>query len=186
MKTEQLKIAVLFAATKDVRYYLNGIHLKRDPRSGTRLSATDGHAMIRVTDTAQRGDDWETIVPLDLIKAVIASKCKEFDLTQDGTTLTASWHGGSASAAAIDGRFPDCDMIIQHVDEPSLTPTSISPALLAKLAKLPTNANTGVTLSLNAESSGIFGIEHDAFQIAGVVMPMRTRMSRSAILGAMS
>ena len=40
---EYLTSTILFASKKDVRYYLNGIHVNRE-----HLEATDGHRAVRI------------------------------------------------------------------------------------------------------------------------------------------
>jgi DNA polymerase III sliding clamp (beta) subunit (PCNA family) len=52
IQRKQLRAILNFAAVKDIRYYLNGLHVRQDHR-GTILEATDGHAlgMLRVDDS---------------------------------------------------------------------------------------------------------------------------------------
>ncbi len=49
MTKAQIKAMLVLAATKDIRYYLNGIHVSQDQR-GTIIEATDGHVlgMLRI------------------------------------------------------------------------------------------------------------------------------------------
>lgn len=47
---EYLPMLAAFAAKNDVRYFLNGFHVKPHPEKGVILTATDGHCLINIHD----------------------------------------------------------------------------------------------------------------------------------------
>lgn len=103
----------LFRATKDIRYYLNGVYLEAGPL-GARLVATDGHTM-----GVGRIEGWfpvtSVIIPESLVKLVKAGKGNlshldiEFDETPSETprTITLRTYGNTMSAPEVEGKFPN-------------------------------------------------------------------------------
>lgn len=98
----QLKAALLFAANKDVRYYLNGVLFNGETGE---LVATDGHRII-VVKTSWRGES-KCIIPRGLIeKALKITKADEvIELEYDEAHKLITLHGLFDSA--IDGKYPD-------------------------------------------------------------------------------
>ena len=74
-----LKAINLLSADKDIRYYLNGVHVTATA-TATRLTATDGHALgIHQSEQQNEGVDFvEMIIPNDVIK-LIKSASKNVD-----------------------------------------------------------------------------------------------------------
>jgi DNA polymerase-3 subunit beta len=106
--------AYLFQAHKDVRYYLNGIHLEA-AKDGIIATATDGQRLIIVSDTNATLET-DMIISFD---SGFVTKCKNrkadlVTITQDGDTVLATVTSETDSdfmhiskAEIIDGRFPD-------------------------------------------------------------------------------
>jgi DNA polymerase III sliding clamp (beta) subunit (PCNA family) len=72
IETNVLKGLIEFAATGDVRYYLNGIYVKQEGRD-IRMIASDGHTLATATledDTWEGDDDIAVIIPLETVKAI--------------------------------------------------------------------------------------------------------------------
>ena len=115
-----LKAVSRFSATKDVRYYLNGVYVQASP-SETRLSATNGH-ILAVHTTAHDGENvnggfTDLIIPADTVSAILkikpASKYLEtVTLSQDNGTWKAEFAGMSVAFIPIDGKFPDYTRVI--------------------------------------------------------------------------
>lgn len=102
------------AATKDIRYYLNGVCVER--RNGrVILASTNGHIAGAMHCGESVGPDVAFIIPLDTIK-----KCKP----TKGSTLVAVTYDdetkrieiervdGVLLAQAVDGKFPDWRRIV--------------------------------------------------------------------------
>ena len=114
--------AVAYAmAVKDIRYCLNGMLMQHNGQE-TRLVATDGsrlHAcIVKHKDAELLPEVIEAIIPDSLVKTILKAKpgrygYKEIAFTIDGTRIQADlFDGTSASATAIDGKFPDYHRVI--------------------------------------------------------------------------
>ncbi len=114
--------AVAYAmAVKDIRYYLNGMLIQHNGQE-TRLIATDGHRLhaciVRHKDAELLPEVVEAIIPASLVKTILKAKpgrygSKEIAFTIDGTRIQADlFDCVSASATAIDGKFPDYHRVI--------------------------------------------------------------------------
>lgn len=147
------------AGKSDVRYYLNGIHVKQG-NGVLQLTATDGHRLARA---ALRGPDYET--PIDRIitneGVKLALTLLKSNLPFDLNTLPE--HTGHA--------YPDADRVIPR--ETAATETlSINAKYLAEAcaaaAKL---APLGIKLEMNGPSSMIVGrVGDDAMFL---IMPVK-------------
>lgn len=93
-----------FAATQDIRYYLNGIYIEA-AGDDTILVATDGHRIgyARVAATLPAGT--QMIVPNDILRAVKAKG--DVAIALDGNALTLTYDGATYSGKAIDGKYPE-------------------------------------------------------------------------------
>lgn len=104
------------AAARDVRYYLNGIHL--NGRRGAKLvaTATDGYRLGRAELPLADGReiDRDIIIPLDasesLRKLLPESGIVDLAIWDRGIRLTAS--EVEISAKLIDGKYPESDRVI--------------------------------------------------------------------------
>ena len=109
INTKSLKAACLVAATKGVRYYLNGVQV---------LVREDGEAFIRATDGTVAFEDIQAheapgpvdlIIPIDVAKGAAKSKASVIDLVAvgDGQYTLAGY-----IFKPIDGKFPDIDRVM--------------------------------------------------------------------------
>jgi len=110
-----LRAALMHAAKRDVRYYLNGVYVEP---ARQRVTATDGHRMYvgRFSDAGADGPGF--IIPRDALelalKAHKAAHGRDADtaalhIVADGAALKL---GATVSATAIDARFPDVERVI--------------------------------------------------------------------------
>jgi hypothetical protein len=112
-----LRAVELFAATQDVRYYLNGIHVRAILHDTILLTATNGHMVGQYRHTLQPGDGPYTpgedyILPRDLLQGVKVSKfMPNVTVTAHTDEWTVAYADGKRSGPTIDGRFPDTDRI---------------------------------------------------------------------------
>ena len=110
-----LKFARAFAATRDVRYYLNGVHVDVDPvESKLRLTGTDGHRFGRITLDVRAPDDFEPfIIPLDradaFLKITKPKKSDTYTVPLSDSTV------GELAFTPIEGKYPDCDVMFDRV-----------------------------------------------------------------------
>ena len=101
-----LSAAALVAATKDIRYYLNGVYVFQC-NSIVYVAATDGSSLFidLLPDAEPAEQDFEVIIPIDTVKRVLKAKIKDFQLaekSQDGM-----WTIGPEAFKPIDERIPD-------------------------------------------------------------------------------
>lgn len=106
-----LKTALLFAAKKDIRYYINGV-LFEVLDGQARLVATDG----QILGVFQLGEcslpDTQIIIPREKIES-IRLKADEVTLRPgDGKTCALVYSGDEFTFTAVDGRFPDYRRVI--------------------------------------------------------------------------
>lgn len=173
-----LKAVNLLSADKDVRYYLNGVHVSATA-TATRLIATDGHALgMFQSDQQNEGVDFvEMIISTDVIK-LLKSASKTVDTvvieTQDGLTGTiGAITGAAVSFKAIDGKFPDVQRVIPQTI--SGAPAQYQPYLLekfSKASKLLGSKKGLINVAYNGPSTALVKIDaNDRFM--GLVMPLR-------------
>lgn len=111
-----LQAALLFAAVKDVRYYLNGVYF--DKRGY--LVATDGHRAIAI----ETGQTWleSFIVPSELIAKALKVSDKhieDVDIEIDFGETTMAFVDVSIDGIkgqTIDGKYPDWEAVIPVKD----------------------------------------------------------------------
>lgn len=183
VKTDHLRAALLFAASKDVRYYLNGVYLESS-ETETRLTATDGHCLGSLRSDAVNGMGGRSFLDLIIPSAPIVSALKllpkgETDVCvslQDGRwTLEAG--GAKLPFEPIDGRFPDYRRVLPN-NIPDGKPAQFDPALLLRFAKaaviLKGKKGTALVHHHDAGSSALLTVS-DFDDFAGVCMPIRTK-----------
>ena len=91
--TNHLKAVLLAAGKKDLRYYLNGVHVNKH-----HLVATDGHRMHVVC----HGGDWPhdpVTIPRDACELAIKGKTTTLEITPTAI--------GPISYQPVEGRYPD-------------------------------------------------------------------------------
>lgn len=138
----QIRAALLFAADKDIRYYLNGVCLHVGECGDARLVATDGHrlAVVKVCDqsTATPG---EYIIPREYLKAIKKASrtaSQTVFLTIEGDSFRIFDIPENAilcGSKLIDGKFPDWQRVATLPDFESLTPGAFNAAYLADIQK---------------------------------------------------
>lgn len=176
-----------FAATKELRYYLNGVLIEM--HGGVlRLVATDG-ALIGVCllpDEYPEKADFAWIMPNAMVDAIIKSKIKQAyvtvgpDSVEKGSsaTLSVSLNGAQLSFRAIEGRFPDWRRVVRLSNAP-IMPSNFDAALLgriAKASKLSGSSKWGYFGLLQCgDKMGLFSI--DGVNIVGAISPLNPKVT---------
>ena len=177
IQRRQLRAILNFAAVKDFRYYLQGVHVRQDHR-GTILEATDGHAlgMLRIDDTPKPVAS--CILPTESVKALLGSRKdgnQYLDFHVDGLNVTSSGCNNVMTFQRLDGTFPDTVRVTPK-DSPEDGAAQFDADLLVKFQQC--------VKDLEINKTGHFGIRHrgannsalvdigDA-DFVGVIMPMR-------------
>lgn len=135
-----LRAALEFAATQDIRYYLNGIKIEAT-KTHTTYVATDGHRLIAVRHEAENEEKAELIIPVTVAK--IASKGaiktiggEKVSLTIDKLQYDISTPGGRLIFTPIQGNFPEWRKVATSYKKPEKRQgdkfLSINPVYLKK------------------------------------------------------
>lgn len=173
-----------FAATKDIRFYLMGLHIVQDQR-GTMIEATDGHVCGRLLIDSTPQAPAKVLIGTPEIKQILGTKAKGeqgvvFEV--DGDDIKVWTVGVHIVAKRMDGTFPDCarvtpkagyDIVAGHYD----------PALLVRFAKAEEDfgARKGMPyLRQNGENAALVTLGHEPMFV-GVVMPMRGAVIESYV-----
>ena len=174
--TQAVKAATNFAATKDIRYYLNGVYL--EARDGKLfIVATDGGAMYVHRVTLPQDEpiyDFGVIVPIDTAKMFAKTKSEVLKVTINGDTITLSDGAINTTTKAADGRYPDWRRVLPedagspdhsgHYNVDYLT-------ACAKAGKLYGRKDYAcVPLSTGKEKAGVLWFDDNSMAI---VMPLR-------------
>jgi hypothetical protein len=120
LKTSVLRAALICAAKKDLRYYLQGICVSINHPNIAMVYGTDGHVMfagqcpIEVID-APTAYGFEIIIPSDTIKA-IDKKAEFIDLETIDGGAKDYYLLGNARFQAINARYPDISRVVPSRD----------------------------------------------------------------------
>ena len=110
-----LKALLLFAAKKDVRYYLNGIHIVVKNGVVT-LTASDGHTMIRLIKECHESVNIDLIIPRYIVEhsLKVSDGCKsQYVLFQtESNKLGQLWFD------PIDAKYPEFNVKAIKDDNP--------------------------------------------------------------------
>lgn len=104
--------------SKEIRYYLNGLHFEAKQNDGFYLVATDGHRMALIkNDSIQADRDYSFIIPHETIKNLIKMMDKNqpialIDYDFDNNKIVIEYNGNCIRVAGIDGKFPEWHRII--------------------------------------------------------------------------
>lgn len=178
---KQLKALSRFAATKDVRYYLCGVHVVQDAR-GTYLEATNGHMLGRLLVSADAKPQASIIVGNDAIAKLAASGKKGdawLHFTVTGSCIEVICGNDKYTFQAVDGTFPDVDRIIPTViKDDQIGPAGYDPTYLMAfydaandLLGTRKNARCPVSILQRGTQSAIVNIGREDF--LGILMPLR-------------
>jgi len=183
IQRKQLKALSRFSAIKDIRYYLQGIHVVQNNR-GTYLEATNGHILGRLLiDNQPFENQSKVIIPLDAVKTLSATGKKGTEIlhfTVEGQKITVIEPDNSTRVfSATEGCFPDTDRIIpMMVKDEDIKPSSYNITYLMAFYDADTDlrgnkANScNVSIKQRGNDSGIVQIGSD-LQFVGIIMPMR-------------
>lgn len=183
IQRNQLKAMSRLAATSDIRYYLNGLHVVQDNR-GTYIEATNGHMLGRLLiDETPIANPCSVIMPLDSVKTLAATGKKGREtvcFTVDGVKISAiNPQGETMIFQAIEGKFPDCDRVIPRLTSDSgLEPSTYNPEYIAAFYDCANDLRGTKTKGISVQikqrgnDSGIVNIDSEPLFV-GIIMPMR-------------
>jgi DNA polymerase III sliding clamp (beta) subunit (PCNA family) len=182
IQRKQLKGLGRFAATKDIRYYLNGLHVVQNNR-GTYIEATNGHMLGRLLiDETPVATPGSVILPFESVKSLAATGKKGSEtlcFTVDGVKVSViNPQGETMIFQRVEGMFPDCDRVVPTVTSDSgIEPSTYNPEYIQAFydcAKDLGSSCKGVTVQIKqrGNDSGIVNIDSEPLFV-GIIMPMR-------------
>lgn len=175
-----LRAIATCAPTVDVRHYLIGVHVRADQR-GIILEATDGHALarLRVSPTPV-ANPVSVVLPLDVLKTVIAGGKKTLDdvltVTVDGAAITIADRTATHALTAIDGKFPDTDQVTRKAIAAPEVMAQFSPELLERLRaciKTASGADNAIPCYSQRGQQPCIVTAFELPEFIGLVMPWR-------------
>ena len=190
IKQKDLKAVAHAMATKDTRYYLNGVLVEHNGAE-TRLAATDGHRLHVVLEelTGLVIEPVSAIIPRDFVVAMLKIKPVgrgidvEIVLTLDNGKIEARFQNQTSMVTqAIDGKFPDYCRVIPSVALTGEAANYNNQYLLdadkglCDYLELSSTKTHGVGFGQNGNDSGVLSVPG----FTAVVMPMRTDLCTSA------
>jgi len=180
---KQLKAMSRLAATNDIRYYLNGLHVVQNNR-GTYIEATNGHILGRLLiDETPVSTPGSVILPLESVKTLAATgkKGKEnLCFTVDGVKVSVITSTSETMIfQALEGTFPDCDRVVPTLtSDKGLVQSTYNPEYIMAFYDCANDlrgyktSNITVQIKQRGNDSGIVNIDSDPFFV-GIIMPMR-------------
>lgn len=190
----------IFAALKDVRYYLNGVHIERHPDQGVLMVGTNGHVLSVIHDP----EGWieegrESLIVGDITNPLISACLRKSNKSQlplkglyvaekfsivsccDDPEPFGDQTDATIKTSIVDGTFPNwrraADVKVSPVKRfPVLNGNYIG--MYAKAADILTNNRFGCALDFrttSADDKVIVRIPHDEVRdlFFGMIMPLR-------------
>jgi hypothetical protein len=180
VKRKDIRAMLHLTAKKDIRYYLQGIHVVQDNR-GTYLEATDGHIMGRLLINSESHSEKKSIVlPSEQLLKLKGTKKTSDDylhFTVNGLAVECIDGNQISRFEAHDARFPDTDRVLPLVfKSEEIAVSTFNIDLLSRFVdaseeiwgkrQVPQVMHRG-------NSSGIVSFSHMDDCFVGVIMPMR-------------
>ena len=178
-----LKAAILSQASRDVRYYLNGIYI--DKENG-RVCGANGHTIFVGNDESFSGFDESIIVRIsgtiparavDAHFVKIDEGCGYIYFTGASKKPVETSNGAHARCFydVIEGKFPDVDKLIKEKELVAVEQIGVNPEyldMLNKISKCLGSKGSMIRFRGNHESID-FKIMHTDYDCHYIVMPMR-------------
>ena len=166
----------LFAAKKDVRYYLNGMLLEIGSRE-SRLVATDGHVMAIIRlDFCRPGPTQQVIIPIEALKGIKRGRGDAtITLSDSGSNVvdlrieSPTWQWACQS---VDAAYPDWRKVLP--EKVSGEVAQFNADYLAAFQDAAVMLSGGlITVGHNGTGGALISINNDDF--VGIIMPIRQK-----------
>lgn len=109
----ELKAALLCAATNDLRQYLNAVHIRKENGS-LYVESSDGSIIFQNRRPCGDQGPLSLLIPKEIIAAFLSMKKKDCALTKKGD----SWDLGGFGFDPIQGVFPDVGRYFENRKTP--------------------------------------------------------------------
>ena len=175
-----LRALASVAPATDIRYYLVGVHIRADAR-GIILESTDGHAMARLrVSPVPVAEPVSVILPLDVLKTVIAGGKKTLDdvltVTVDGAAITIADRTATHALTPIDAKYPDTDSVTRKAIAAPVEMAQFNPALMERLhacIKMASGADKAIPHYSQRGMTACLVTASELPDFIGLVMPWR-------------
>jgi hypothetical protein len=181
LKTSVLRAALICAAKKDLRYYLQGICISINNPYVAMVYGTDGHILFAaqspiIVHESPEAYGFQIIIPSDTIKA-IDKKAEFIDLETIEGGAKDYYLLGNARFQAYDARYPDISRVVPARDSFSEQKISyFDPELLVKgneALAMYYGAKKGKIFPLSQRGDSSGAIHNNQNDAVVVIMPMR-------------
>ena len=150
-----LKALLLFAAKKDIRYYLKGLHFEQSA-TGTVAVATNGHCLAVARLDRESVEPASFTVPREHLDNVVKGAKGSIDIVQvDAAQCTLNSSNGRITVPLCDGKFPDWRRVVtqqQTGERAYFHPDYVS--MVYKAGQLLRPSNLGYLIQQNGNSVG--------------------------------
>jgi hypothetical protein len=109
IESKTLKAALECAGSKDIRFYLNTVHVRVDS-GNVYIESTDGHVLFQtIAPFTTDALDQSVMIPRHVVETVLKLKLFKVELKQ---VSPDQWTLGPMTFKPEDGRFPDLSRVI--------------------------------------------------------------------------
>ena len=152
-----------FQAKKDVRYYLNGVHIT--PNS---IESSNGHVLGCIIVSTEL-DIPSLIVPENTVKLILQKTKKQSIVTCENGIVN-----GEISIIPVQGKYPDTARFLNAISNNAGTAGQFDPDLLMRFKEASYSLGNHGTFYVehNGIDAGIVSIPGDE-RFKGVIMPWR-------------
>ena len=171
--SNMLRAAMHCQGDKDVRFYLNGVHIKNK-----HIEATNGHVAVRMTmEKSCRKDiivSFKSKIPAAAVSTVLALKgetiAKHYDVNDELIAVSV--------IEIIKGKFPDVSKVIKKESKPT-EQIGVNPSYIALWSKMFKQKFPAAKMTFNGKENAINMtalsgvINHDYGNPIFVIMPTR-------------
>lgn len=188
-----------FAAKQDIRYYLNGFHVKPHPEKGVILTASDGHCLVTIHDKEGFADGsyvfpiskgllaaskLKRLCGLDIVNVLIVDGVAMVTAISEIEDIKSVNDIENRNLVAylefitlIDGKYPNVGRLFKSLPRKKATSViPLNPSLLAKLTKLKVNQHSGANFHFYSPTNAVAAVMGRENEIVAMIMPMRTEI----------
>jgi DNA polymerase-3 subunit beta len=187
IKQSTLDAMLVLAAKKDIRYYLNGLHIEFN-REFTRVIACDGHKLGIFQAAAENTGMGALTIPREVIEG-LPKKCHILAFSQIDANL---WQIDTGAAvikfAPCDSKYPDFRRVVNQADKTSGEAAGFNLTYLNEfekagnlLAGSKLKVGNRVRIHHNGQNGALITL-NGLPNFAGVLMPLRDSVGSSGAL----
>lgn len=189
IKQSTLDAMLVLAAKKDIRYYLNGLHIEFN-RELTRVIACDGHKLgIFQAAAPDNGGSGSITIPREVIER-LPKKCGvlEFAELENGLWQIDTGALATIKFAPCDSKYPDFRRVVNQADKTSGEAAGFNLTYLNEfekcgnlLAGSKLKVGNRVRIHHNGQNGALITL-NCVENFAGVLMPLRDSVGSSGAL----